>query len=196
MNKQTNSLKLITTVSLLILSLGLNNCFAQADSIKSAGSPTGKKQRSSKVDIHTAVVNGDLDAVRQYIAAGSNLNEPEPMGGSSPLITAALFNKKEMVKVLLDAGARVDFRNNDGSTALHVAAFFCRPEIVKLLLENKADKSIRNKFGSTALESVEGPFTAVKDIYDFMSQVLEPLGINLDYAYIERTRPEIAAMLK
>jgi hypothetical protein len=29
-----------------------------------------------------------------------------------------------------------------------------------------------------------------------MGQVLGPMGLKLDYEYIEKTRPEIAAMLK
>ncbi len=196
MNKQTISLKLIVLFTLLTTVLSTNSCYAQADSIKNAISPVGKKNKAPKIDIHTAVINGDLNALRQHIAAGTNLDEPDPVGGSSPLITAALFDKKEMAKALLEAGAKINFRNNDGSTALHTAAFFCRTEIVKLLLEKGADKTIRNKWGSTPFESVKAPFVEAKDIYDIMSQLLEPWGINLDYTWIEKTRPEIAAMLK
>ncbi len=196
MNKQTISLKLIVLFTLLTTVLSTNSCYAQADSIKNAIYPVGKKNKAPKIDIHTAVINGDLNALRQHIAAGTNLDEPDPVGGSSPLITAALFDKKEMAKALLEAGAKINFRNNDGSTALHTAAFFCRTEIVKLLLEKGADKTIRNKWGSTPFESVKAPFVEAKDIYDIMSQLLEPWGINLDYAWIEKTRPEIAAMLK
>src|SRR6185369_9232122 len=93
-----------------------------------------------QVDIHTAVVSGNLDAVKQHIAAGTDLNEKDPFGGSSPLISAAVFGKTDMAKVLIDAGADLNFQNKDGSTALHTSAFFCRPEIVKLLLDKGADK--------------------------------------------------------
>ncbi|HEY5824547.1 MAG TPA: ankyrin repeat domain-containing protein, partial [Cyclobacteriaceae bacterium] len=86
--------------------------------------------------------------------------------------------------------------NNDGSTALHTAAFFCRPEIVKLLLDKGADKNIKNNFGATPYESVVAPFSEMKDAYDMMGKVLGPMGLKLDYAYIEKTRPEIAATLK
>ena len=158
-----------------------------------SGSP---EVEAPQIDIHTAVLTGNTEAVNQHIAAGSNLNEKDPFGGSSPLITAALFDKPEMAKTLIDAGADINFQNNDGSTALHVAAFFCRPEIVKMLLDNKADKTIKNKFGSTAYESVAGPFADVKSAYDMMGQMLAPMGLVLDYPYIEKTRPEIAEMLK
>jgi hypothetical protein len=148
-----------------------------------------------EVDLHTAVLTENLEAVKQHIAAGSNLNEKDPFGGSSPLITAALFGKTEMARVLIDAGADINFQNKDGSTALHTAAFFCRPEIVKILLEKGADKTIKNNFGATAFESMTPPFNDVKNIYDMMGKVLGPMGLKMDYVYIEKTRPEIAAML-
>jgi hypothetical protein len=149
-----------------------------------------------KVDIHTAVVTGNIGALKQHIAAGTDLNEKDPFGGSSPLISAALFGKTEEAKILIDAGADINFKNNDGSTALHTAAFFCRPEIVKILLEKGADKTIKNKYSATAYESVVGPYAEIKSTYEMLEKVLAPMGLKLDYAYIEKTRPEIAVMLK
>jgi ankyrin repeat protein len=131
-----------------------------------------------------------------HITAGSDLNEKDPFGGSSPLISAALFGKTEIAKMLIDAGANLNFQNNEGSTALHTASFFCRPEIVKMLLDKRADKTIKNKYGSTAYESVAGAFADLKSTYDVMGQMLAPMGLKLDYVYIEKTRPEIATMLK
>ncbi len=148
------------------------------------------------VDIHTAIVTDNLAALKQHIAAGSNINEKDPYGGSSPLISAALFGKTEAAKILIDAGAEVNFINNDGSTPLHISAFFCRPEIVKMLLDKHADKTVKNKYGSTPYESVVGPYPQVKSVYETMQQMLGPMGLKLDYGYIEKTRPVIAAMLK
>ena len=149
-----------------------------------------------KVDIHTAVMTGNMEALKQHIAAGSNLNEKDPLGGSSPLISASLFGKTEMAKMLIEAGADLNFRNNDGSTALHTASFFCRPQIVKMLLAKRADKTIKNKYGQTAYESVSGPFADVKDAYNGLGKMLEPMGLKLDNTYLEKARPEIATMLK
>lgn len=148
------------------------------------------------IDIHTAVITGNKEALKQHIAAGSNINEKDPFGGSSPLISAAVFGKTEEAKILIDAGADLNFQNNDGSTALHSSAFFCRPEIVRMLLDKGADKTIVNNFGATPYQTVAGTFTESKNIYDMIGQVLEPMGLKLDYNYIEQTRPLIADMLK
>ena len=156
----------------------------------------GKKVSAPQVDIHTAIVTDNVEALKQHIAAGSDINEKDPFGGSSPLISASLFGKTEMAKILIDAGADINFQNNDGSTALHTSSFFCNPEIVRMLLTKGADKSIRNKFGSTAYESVAGSFAEVKPVYEMMQKMLGPSGLKMDFAYIQKTRPEIASMLK
>ena len=137
-----------------------------------------------------------FEIVQQHIEAGSDLNERDPTGGSSPLITAAVFGKTEVALALIAAGTDVDFKNNDGSTPLHSAAFFCHTEIVEALLINGADAAIKNNAGSIALEPVIAPFEDVKGIYDYFGETLEPLGLKLDYEQIEKTRPVIAEMLR
>lgn len=185
--------------SALLLTIFLSiSCSGQDQSSEEAavGSAAETKVKPPQIDIHTAVVSGNTDALKQHIAAGSNLNEKDPFGGSSPLISAAVFGKPEMARLLIDAGVDLNVQNNDGSTALHTAAFFCRPEIVQMLLEKKVDKTIRNKYGATAYDNVAGSFDELKNAYDMMGKMLGPMGLNLDYAYIQKTRPEIAAMLK
>jgi len=182
----------ILKISFLAMLLIVGACKDKSATAQQSSSQT----KAPSVDIHTAVVSGNIDALKQHIAAGTNINEKDPYGGSSPLISASLFGQTEIAKILIDSGADINIQNNDGSTALHVAAFFCRPEIVKMLLEKKADKAIRNNFSSTAYESVAGSFSDVKSTYEMMEKMLGPMGLKLDFAYVEKTRPVIAAMLK
>jgi ankyrin repeat protein len=142
------------------------------------------------------VVSDNLEALKQHIAAGSNINEKDPFGGSSPLISACVFGKPEAARILIDAGADLNFQNNDGSTPLHTSAFFCHPDIVKMLLDKGADKTIKNKYGATPYEMVAAPFEQAKEGYDMMGQILGPMGLKLDYEQIQKTRPVIADMLK
>lgn len=148
-----------------------------------------------EMDIHTAVLYGNLEAIEQHIAAGTDLDSQDPMGGY-PLIAAATFGHTEIAEALIDGGADIEVTNKDGSTALHAAAFFCRVEIVQALLDADADKTVRNNFGSTARESVMGPFPEVKPIYEMMQSQLGALGLKLDMEELEKTRPVVAMMLQ
>jgi ankyrin repeat protein len=190
---KTQNINSVIKGTLVVLIVLLASCGNKENAAQDTNA-TGTKVPD--VDIHTAIITDNLEAVKQHIAAGSDLNVKDPFGGSSPLISAAVFGKTEAAKILLDAGVDINFQNNDGSTALHTAAFFCRPEIIKMLLEKNADKTIKNKFGATAMDNVSAPFAQMKDTYDMMGNILGPMGLKLDYAYIEKTRPEIAETLK
>jgi NAD(P)-dependent dehydrogenase (short-subunit alcohol dehydrogenase family) len=162
---------------------------ASESASESARAPAG-------MGLQQAALTGNLEAVREHIEAGADLNQREPMGGSSPLMVAATFGHTDVAKALIEAGADIDQQNNEGSTALLAAAFLCRTEIVAALLEAGADKSIRNNAGSTALDVVTVPFEEARNMYDFIGEALAPFGLELDYDRLETTRPKIAEMLR
>ncbi len=195
--QKTINTKTIVTAMVIVFVAG--TAFQPMNSIPQNSEDQNKVQQpasQTQMSLHAAVITGNLEMVNKYIKNGADINEKEPAGGSSPLITACVFGQTEAALALIKAGADVNQTNNDGSTALHTAAFFCRTEIVKALLANGIDKSIQNNAGSTAAESVAAPFEAVKPIYDYFSKVYEPLGLKLDYEKIQETRPVIAEMLK
>jgi len=134
--------------------------------------------------------------VKQHIKAGTDIDQKEPMSGSTPLMSAATFNYPEIAKVLIDAKADLSVKNNDGSTALHTAAFFGRIDIVQMLIDSKADKTIRNNFGATPRESVMGEFAEMKPFYEMIIQQLQPMGFELDLNELKKARPVIAVMLQ
>ena len=186
---KNNSLKLLA--NLLLVVIFLQAC-SHTNSYKKNESGVDKPD----MDIHSAVLAGNLEVVRQHIKAGSNIDEIEPMSGSTPLISAATFGKTEIAKALIEAGADLTISNNDGTTPLHSAAFFCRVEIVQLLIDANADKTLKNNFGATPRETVMGPFSEIKPIYEMMQQQLAPLGMQLNMEQLEKTRPVIAIMLQ
>ena len=193
------SMKAVTTAMLVTTLLTIVACGSKQENSAGEKRQSSVSQTSTKppsIDIHTATFLGDLEAIHQHIKAGSDLDEREPTIGSSPLISAAVFGKTEVARALIEAGADVNLRNNEGSTALHIAAFLCRTEIVEMLLDKGADKNLENNFGSTALESIVVPFNDVKGIYDQFSKDLGPLGFKLDYEHVKETRPRIAEMLR
>ncbi len=176
------------TLTVMLLTIACNESDKSLETKSTVDKP--------KIDMQTAIMSNQLDIVKQHIAAGTDINKKEQMSGSTPLISAATFGKTAIVKALIDANADLSIKNNDGATALHTAAFFCRTEIVQMLIDAKADKTVKNSFGMTPRESVMGPFTDVKPVYEMLQQQLGPLGLQFDLNEIEKTRPVIAMMLQ
>jgi ankyrin repeat protein len=185
---KNNSLKVL--INLVLLAILLPACS------QSKGSNNQNSANPPEMDIHTAVLYNNLEAVRQHIEAGTDINVKEAFSGSTPLISAATFGKTEIAKMLIDAGADLTISNNDGTTPLHAAAFFCRVEIVQMLIDANADKTLKNNFGATPRETVMGPFSDMRPVYEMMQQQLESMGLQLDMAALEKTRPVIAMMLQ
>jgi CubicO group peptidase (beta-lactamase class C family) len=184
-------MKTVTTAMLavtLLIGVGWGN---QANSSGEKGKPS----KPPGVSLHMAALKGNIEAVRQHIKAGSDLNEKDAYG-STPLIVATVFGKTEVARALIEAGADMKIRDNYGSTPLHIAALLGRTEIVKALLDKGANKYLRNNAGSSAFDIVAAPFEEDKGIYDSLAQGLGPLGLKLDCERIETTRPKIAEMLR
>lgn len=185
-------MKVMYSISLILAILVMSSCNnSGVDDEKKA-----KQEVAPAMDIHSAVLLGDLKAVEQHIKAGSELNLGDPTMGSTPLMIAAVFNRIEMAEALIEAGADLNVTNNEGATALHSAAFLCRKEIVEMLLKKGADTSIKNMYEATAYQSVAGPFESIKFVYEQFNKDLGPLGLKLDYERLEEIRPVIADMLK
>ena len=187
-----------TTIQMLFLTLLLTSSCAQSDKKSNSDNiaKTTKTATKPSIDIHGAVLTGNLDAVKQFIEAGTDINQKEAMSGSTPLMTAATFNKPEIAKVLINAKADLSIKNNDGGTALHTAAFFGRIEIVQSLIDAKADKTVRNNYGATARETVMADFAQMKPIYEMLIQQLKPMGFELDLSELQKARPVVAMMLQ
>lgn len=88
-----------------------------------------------------AIVDNDVSYVASWCAQeGVNLDTRD-FCGRTPLQLACMNTgtELEMVKTLVDAGARLVARMQDGRTALHLAAARGRADMVKVLLDKSAE---------------------------------------------------------
>jgi len=83
--------------------------------------------------IHIAASVGNIEAVKQHLATGVDVNAKDKFG-STPMHTAARFGQKEVSELLIAKGADVNAKNNDGVTPLDAAiagiAFVSRGEVI------------------------------------------------------------------
>ena len=95
--------------------------------------------------LEEAVVEGDFEVVRAYIEAGSDLNRAVAENGSTALVMAVTFDHTEISLLLIESGADLEVKIDDGSTVLHAAAFYGRLEIVRALLDKGGKHQRTNK---------------------------------------------------
>jgi uncharacterized protein len=81
-----------------------------------------------------AVMSGNVIILERLIALHANVNLTDSQGKTA-LIYAAFFNKNDVVKLLLKAGAEKQHKDSDGKTALDFAKFNKNTELI-ILLDN------------------------------------------------------------
>ncbi len=144
--------------------------------------------------LSAAIAAGNMEKTKELLAKGTLINARKPDGGSTPLSDAALHGHLDIVKQLIERGAKVEATNEDGNTPLHVAAFLCREDVVKLLLEKGASITAKNKRGESPLDVVSAPWS--QPLADFYAALDSSQGLQLDLQRIERERPQIAKLLR
>lgn len=97
--------------------------------------------------------NGDPSAlVNLLISNGIEVNDPD-VEGHTPLTLAVTKGMKQVVNILMDNGADVNYRNSkDGNTSLHYAAMMNEVHIVHRLLSRTPILNIRNKNEQTPMD--------------------------------------------
>jgi ankyrin repeat protein len=89
------------------------------------------------VDIHHAAATGNIEAVKQHLAAGTDVNSgafpSKKRSGWTPLHRATQRGHKEIAELLIAKGADVNTKDDDGETPLDWAILNDETEIADLL---------------------------------------------------------------
>ena len=88
------------------------------------------------MSIHEAAGNGDIEAIKQHLAAGTDVDAKDG-GGWTPLFYAAFSGRTEVAELLIAEGVDVNAKDNLGT--LRYAASGGHKETVELLIANGAD---------------------------------------------------------
>ena len=86
----------------------------------------------------------------------------------TPLMNAAYRGNTNIINMLLENGADINYTTDYGMTALMYAASFNQFEAAKILLENNADTSVTDEYGRTALDLAKSE--DYKDIVELLEK--------------------------
>jgi ankyrin repeat protein len=120
------------------------------------GCGESKRKPTSILD---AVDLRNIEAVKQYITAGTDVNTKDAIG-TTPLLLAVTKGQKEIVELLIAEGADVNAKMKYGWTPLYFAAFHDYKEIAELLIATGADVNAKDDDGTTPLDMADDKETA------------------------------------
>jgi ankyrin repeat protein len=101
-----------------------------------------------------AISSGDIEAVQKFIDEKINVNITH--AGVTPLMLAASKGHPAIVQAILQAGANINEKSDDGSTALHRAVSDqAETAVVDILMESGINIEEKTESGKTALQLAE-----------------------------------------
>lgn len=115
--------------------------------------------------IHLAVKSGDIDEVRELIEDGADVNRvAQDKNKSHPLFFAIMSKNINMVKLLVENKANVNYQDEGGATPLMWASWSKQDEIVEYLLKNNANPNFVDYTGYSAIytQSLKGIYLLAK----------------------------------
>ena len=107
-----------------------------------------------RLDVETGDETALIEILKLLIAAGAEVN---PKEGALPIVEAVYKNRPALVKFLIEAGARADYKgkHSQGDTAIDAAIKYERAAIIECFKENLNEKELKKLH--KALGNAESP---------------------------------------
>ncbi len=119
--------------------------------VAEAAMPEPPTAKAPDISIHDAAADGNIEAVKQHLDAGADVNAKYEDEGT-PLHLAAYYGHKEITELLMAKGADLEARNEDGMTSLHFAVAGGHKEIAELLIAKGAVVNAKSDVDETPLD--------------------------------------------
>jgi ankyrin repeat protein len=117
-----------------------------------SGSDLAAADNDTTTPLHSATMNGYVDAVRFLVEHGADLNQANAKGETPLFLSIASdIDSFDKMKFLLTKGANVNLPGPEGQTPLMLASRLMMPGYVVYLLARKANADAKDGSGNTAL---------------------------------------------
>ena len=104
------------------------------------------------ISIWAAAMEGNIEAVKQHLAAGTDVNLRTAAIEDTPLHRAVSYKHKEVVELLINKGADLNAKDSLEQTPLHEAIQNKQKEIASLLINKGANLNIKDFTRNTPLD--------------------------------------------
>ena len=158
---------LITTIAAVLL-VGCGKSQQSTPQAETKPTEPVATAKAPDIPLWEAAMNGNIKAVKQHLAAGTDVNDKGLFGGT-PLIFA---ESREIIELLIVAGADVNYSPENGITPLARAVIRADKESAELLISSGADVNSKDREGDTPLDTV-------KSSLDFL-KIDEEIGLDMD----------------
>jgi len=182
---------LITIAAVVLVGCGESQQSAPAPEVKpaepvaEAAKPEPPTAKAPDISINLAAgLLGNIEAVKQHLAAGADVNAKHDTG-MKPLHDAAMYGRKEILELLISEGADVNAKNDARWTPLHYAGG--SKEVAELLIANGADVNAKNDGAEWNAKNKDG---------DTPLDVMQAEGDLLDTSKDKASKKEVAALLR
>lgn len=140
------------------------------DKLFAVGADVNQTDNQNRNSLFIAAVNGKLDAAKKLTALGADARKsPVSNNNRSPMVHwVHNDNYREMLAVLISAGADINATDGSGQTALHRACDGMHGDKIKTLLSLGANPNIVNEFG-------QRPIDELMDNYNYRNDEMLPI---------------------
>nr|ANO58269.1 ankyrin repeat protein [uncultured Planctomycetota bacterium] len=154
---------LITIAAVVLVGCGGSQQSAPAPEVKpvepvaEAAQPKPPTAKAPDISIHDAASDGNIEAVKQHLAAGTDVNaksydEWTPLHFAALSFLNPLHDQKGIVELLIAKGADVNAKHRGELTPLHYVTSGGHSELAELLLANGADVNAKDFENRTPLD--------------------------------------------
>ena len=123
-----------------------------AEPVAETSKPEPTVVKAPDIPLWEAAMRGNIEAVKQHLGAGADVNVKDDNWGATPLHFAARNGHKDVAELLVVKGAAMNTKDDDGRTPLHMVADIGHNGIAELLIAKGADVNAKDKNGRTPLD--------------------------------------------
>ena len=163
----------LALISLIYVLFSLQS-HAQSSLLDSSGS----QNAFGVTPLMSAVIDQDISGVKFFARAQADYLNKKNIGGASALHLAARVGNLEIIKLLVENGAKINIKDNEGWTPLMRSVISSNVDVISYLLTKEADATILNSSSESVIYhaasvSCSACLQELLSKYDFESKMKE-----------------------